>query len=271
MARNAAKKRWIKAIVLTVGVADCVGLYYAQQRLSTPVPDAIRYDRTAIMVPEEHNMFRAGAPAGLALASANATSQAIPAAPVAAPAAAQMARADRAPAPAAKAAPVAASRLAAAVPAVPVVKSVPASRPRTVVTPHLARVEAPAAQFPAASATLAEVRHTAALVAPRAAPEAKVARARSQAASEAPSSRLAGLVPKARRHSEFAKAFAAFEAPASAAVPLELALPGEPARVAAPAADFAASAVPLLEVPLPPPAVELPPVTATAETPEAKL
>ncbi len=66
-------KRWIKAAVLTVGVADCVGLYYAQQRLNAPVPDKIRFDRTAIMVPDGHDRFRVGATVLLAEAAASSS------------------------------------------------------------------------------------------------------------------------------------------------------------------------------------------------------
>jgi hypothetical protein len=266
MARNTAKKRWIKAIVLTIGVADCAGLYYAQQKLSTPVPDAIRYDRTAIMVPEEHSMFHAGQPTTFAPVLAEAT-----------PAAAPVARLAKAEpdATAPKPAPV----FAAAAPvAPPAAKAAPAPAPRAVVTPHLARVEAPAATFHAAPARLTGAKHTASLAAAPA-PVTSLKLARAEAPAKAvkaakparKAASLASLVPKPRHHSEFTQAFSTFEAPVEATAQLELALPTiEPARVGAAATDFAAS-TPVLEVPIPAAPVELPPMSASADTPEAKL
>lgn len=268
MARNAAKKRWIKALVLTVGVADCVGLYYAQQKLDTPVPDEVRYDRTAIMVPEEHNMFRAGEQPRFAAAAPQEL--AAPAAAAVSPVT-RLAKADvTAPAP----------KLAAAAPVAKAAPApAPAPQPRAIVTPHLAKVEKPAAAFHPAPAKLTGASQTAALtLAPaakvtlaKAAAPARAAKAPKAPKNAAPAS-LAKLVPQPRGNSEFSQAFASFDAPVDASVQLELALPTiEPVRVGSPAADFASASAPQLETPLPAPTVELPPVTATADTPEAKL
>ncbi|MBC2664082.1 hypothetical protein H7F51_00970 [Novosphingobium flavum] len=296
MARNTAKKRWITAIVLGVGVADCVGIYYAQHRLDTAVPDEVRFDRVAIMAPQQNDLFHLGQPSQLAQAD-------VAPAPSLAPAKAPALTAPKlavAPAvkPAVKAAPVSAPRLAAAVApaAPPAAKAAPAPAPRAIVTPHLARVERPEPVFHAAPARLVGAQHSAALALAPAAPVARIkaaaakagaaklasagiAPAKAAAAKDTVSKRkaarsgLAALVPAPREHSEFSQAFAGFDSPVQASAQLELALPTiEPGKVGAPATDMAsARANTVLDVPLPAPAVELPPVTATADNGEAKL
>lgn len=267
MAVNKSRKRWIKAVVLTVGVADCVGLYYAQHRLNQPVPDAIRYDPTAIMVPEENSMFRAGDAPQFASAEpvAGPATAAVPVPARAEPALApQMAKAEAAPVGAPK-------------PAAPSLAVAPA--PRTVVTPHLARIEPVVPGFHAAPAqpakpALTSAKQTAGLILAAKAekPAAPVKQAMTKVAKPAHhATSLARLVPQQRDRSEFSSAFAGFDAPVDQAQQLELALPTiEPARIGAAATDFAAG-TPALEVPIPAAPVELPPMSASADTPEAKL
>ena len=275
MARNASQRRWIKAAVIAFGVADCMGIYYAQQRLNQPVPDAIRYDRAAIMAPEDNAMFHAGPAPQLAMTDTRAVPQIAPSA-----------TAPRA----AVAKPVAQPVLAAAAPQ----PSVAPAKAAPVVTPHLARVDAPAPNIHAASAKVLRAALTSqantvaiALAAPAAkAPAAKTASSLTKtvkaplrqtlakaspdrASSHAKPSSLVHLVPQPRQSSEFASAFASFDAPIQPTQQLELALPSvEQDRVAQP--DFAVSS-PALETPIPAAPVELPPVSASADTPEAKL
>jgi hypothetical protein len=139
--RGWSKKRWIKAVVLAVGVADCAGIYYAGHQLDHSVPDDVRYDRTAYAVPERLNQFHAGdtamfadAQAPLAPAAADRAS-ALPVAPAPAP---QMAVADGA-------APRAATRAAAPVLQLGAARSAAANRPAlALVAPSIAPVHAPA-------------------------------------------------------------------------------------------------------------------------------
>ena len=162
MGKSLSKKRWIKAAVLTVGVADCLGIYYASHRLDNTVPDEVRYDRTAYTVPESSNQFHAGNTAMFADAGDGGVTHGGPALAVASSPAAHPAKAAAAPkvvelaaAPAARAAvpslrapvlvgdaapvarPAPAARLAAAAPvkAAPA-KAAPLARPAPVI--HLA-------------------------------------------------------------------------------------------------------------------------------------
>jgi len=331
MAAKTSRKKLIKAVVLTVGLADCVGIYLANDRLGESVPDSVRYDRTAYTVPESANMFHAAEPAMFAdAASAKAAVQpAAPAARMAARAAAPVLELAAAPAakpaaaaplahalaaaapvkaapapkaeapvaqlamaapakaaPAAKVAAPAAPKLAvrsaegprkAAMSRVlaslqPVAKAAPATAPAhaAIVTPHLAKVERPEAVFHSSGAKIVSAKQTAALTLGHAAPAKSTLR---HAPAKAATS-LAGLVPKARSTSEFSSAFAGFDAPLAANVPLEQQFgPADGQRDGG--ADLARnqSASPVLELTLPEaaPAPELPAMTATAETADVPL
>jgi len=241
--RHAAKMRWIKGLVLVFGVADCAGLYYAHQRLSAPVPDSVRYDMAAITVPESRNAFHVEG--------------------------AMLAAADRAALPVARAVPelapaeaVTLPKLAVVAPLAPKADAVPAV---AAAAPKLAAAELSAAPRKAPAPALA------AKAAPALAAEAELSPAPQRIAAHKAAHSLAGLVPRARHHSEFSQAFAGLDARVDTAQPLELGSPAiEPARVAAPTTDFAATA-PVLEVPVPAAPAELPPVSAVAEVSEAKL
>jgi hypothetical protein len=244
--------RWIKGLVLVFGVADCAGLYYAHQRLSAPVPDSVRYDMAAITVPESRNAFHVEG--------------------------AMLAAADRAALPVARAVPelapaeaVTLPKLAVVAPLAPKAVAVPAV---AAAAPKLAAAELSAAPrkapVPALAAKAAPAHHVAA-PAPALAAEAEPSPAPQRIAAHKAAHSLAGLVPRARHHSEFSQAFAGLDARVDTAQPLELGSPAiEPARVAAPTTDFAATA-PVLEVPVPAAPAELPPVSAVAEVSEAKL
>ncbi len=131
MAVNKSRKQLIKAIVLTVGVADCVGIYLVSSRLDTAVPDEIRYDMAAYTIPENTNIFHAERPAF---------------------------------------AEAAAPKLAVAAARAPVVKAAPVPAHAAIVTPHLANVDKPDAGFRAAGAKITSARLTAGLVLDHAAP-----------------------------------------------------------------------------------------------------
>jgi len=179
MGKSLSKKRWIKAAVLTVGVADCLGIYYASHRLDNTVPDEVRYDRTAYTVPESSNQFHAGNTAMFADAGDGGVTHGGPALAVASTPAAHPAKAAAAPkvvelaaAPAARAAvpslrapvlvgdaapvarPAPAARLAAAAPvkATPA-KAAPLARPAPAV--HLAAAMPKSAPVKAAPAKAA--------------------------------------------------------------------------------------------------------------------
>ncbi len=61
MAKRNSRKQWLKAVVLTIGAADCVGIYVVNNRLSTPVPDDIRFD-IAHALPADQGIFRPDQP-----------------------------------------------------------------------------------------------------------------------------------------------------------------------------------------------------------------
>lgn len=292
MGKNWSRKRWIKAALLTVGIADCVGIYYANSRLGQTVPDEVRYDRTAYTIPESSNMFHGAATPMFADAAPASAPVAAPPARASAP---QLAQAEprRAPlahalgaAPAPQAAKLAvvepaaskvekpASRLAEGPRASTVSRMIsamaPAAKaaPASVVTPHLAKIEKPSGRFDASPAKLVSSKQTASLALGAQPTSAKVKPAAKAAKA---STALAHLVPKARERATFATAFAGMDVPLQAGQQLELQLP-TPALAANPVDTGLASAQnPVLETSLPAPAVELPPVSASADMPEAKL
>ena len=388
MGKSWTKKRWVKAAVLTVGIADCAGIYYANHRLGETVPDDVRYDTLAVTIPQSSNMFQAGdanmfgtpesaptrsgpalavietatpevapaipsiaapkaAPEVLELAAAPKAGVGAPtihapalasAAPVKATAPVKVAAAARVPAPAAHLAAAPAAPAKAAAPAAPSASGRPAAHlalaapvlhapvakaaaptraaqptaspaphlaqrslegPRgasvsrmlaamqpaakaaapapvakahaSVLTPHLAKLEKPPAEFHPAASSVTSQHHTAALALGSVAPSAKVKASVHKAPARSAAS-LAGLVPKARETSEFASAFAGLDAPLSSDQ-LELALPALDTADAATAADtgLASAASPVLENVIPVAPAELPPVSASADEPAAKL
>lgn len=281
MGKNVSRKRWIKFAVFAVGVADCAGIYYASHRLDNSVPDDVRFDRTAYSIPEASNQFHAGdavmfadgAAASTASAPALASAGKAAFAPkLAAAALVTAASVARASATAPVAAPEgprssAVSRMLAALQ--PAVKEAPIAPVRAsqapVVTPHLARVERPAAVFHGAR-MLTDARATAGFTG---AASAKPAAGTAPASPRRSATSLAGLVPKARTHSEFTAAFASLDAPIQASQQLEHGLP----VLADSAGDrgFASASAPQLENVVPAPAAELPAFSASAEDPAAKL
>ncbi|MBU3992495.1 MAG: hypothetical protein KKA12_08140 [Alphaproteobacteria bacterium] len=57
MAKRNSRKQVLKAFVLTIGVADCAGIYVVNSRLSAPVPDDLRFD-LAYALPADQGVFR---------------------------------------------------------------------------------------------------------------------------------------------------------------------------------------------------------------------
>jgi hypothetical protein len=168
--------------------------------------------------------------------------------------------------------PVAApARLAAAAPAAlrAAVPSPAATPSRAIITPHLARVTAPAPGFHDHASSLTRHDRTASLAMASQAPAAKATRAapgRTAKAPGAPAASLASLVPAQRERTTFAAAFANIDAPLQPATQLELDL-GHPA--AAPETGLAAA--PTLESVIPAAPAELPTVSASADEANAKL
>ena len=260
MGKSWTRKRWVKAAVLTVGVADCVGIYYASHRLDNTVPDEVRYDRTAYTVPESSNMFHAGntemfadagnnsvTHGGPALASASPAAQAPKAVELAAAPATPLRAPVLVSAPAVAAKPAAPAHLALAAPAkaapAPVVKA-KAAAPAHLALAAPAAHPAQAAPAPVAKAkTAAPARLALAAPAPAPAP-AKVAPApvaKAPAAKPAPVARLAAAAPKPAPAP--AKAARQAEGPHSASVSHMLAaLQPAPKAAARPAPAKAAAA-----------------------------
>lgn len=61
MAKRNSQKQLLKAIVLTIGVADCAGIYIVNNRLSAPVPDSLRFDM-AYALTADQGIFRPDQP-----------------------------------------------------------------------------------------------------------------------------------------------------------------------------------------------------------------
>lgn len=246
MAVQGSRKRWIKGALLVIGVADCAGIYLAQKRLSTPVPDAVRYDRTAFMVPESSNRFRTD-PVQFA--------EAMP--PVASLAAAE---------PVALTAPELAVGPSAG-DIVPV--AAPASGESSI--PDAARntARSPAGRMAAALAKPV-------LTLGRPAPEKPTHTEFTRAFAGLGTVRAEGVRTADGRTSAGRVATAQLDAPTTAGVQLELPFPTiEPSRVSSATVDFASGAVRgsdhRLEAPLPAEVTELPPVSAAADAGIAQL
>ena len=303
MSANKSRKQLIKAIVLTVGVADCVGIYLANNHLGNSVPDDVRYDQSVYALPTGADTFRtqpamfanaapaatrpaAALPAAQPVLALGAPAKAAPDAPAAVvPAAPRLAAASAAQT---LTAPSLAAHIAAPKPEGPrsasITKTLAALQPApraasaapapalahaAILTPHLAKVERPEAGFrTTTTAKIADPARSASLALAHAAPaKASLHRAPAKSASS-----LAGLVPKARASSEFASAFAGFDAPLAANVPIENA--ATPADSPAQGAfDFAhnQSAAPVLENVLPELAPAPEPLNASADSAEAAL
>jgi hypothetical protein len=226
--QNNSRRKWIKAVVLTVGVADCAGIYLMNQKLNEPVSDEVRFD-TAYTMPLDTGTFRPdgnGAPA-LAMAPVQAVPQnaAKPAAPSAAAPAARPA-ATTLPAP----------RLAAA--ALP---SAPIKAPSL----RLADLRMPAAGVPSGTVTVKSARTAQGdkvrLAAPQKSGLADGAPAR-KARHTGPSS-LQNLVPSAPADTVFSAAFAGLDNPVRSADTLDVkGGPVDPSLAEAPTiTDFAQS------------------------------
>lgn len=254
MAVDMSRKQLIKAIVLTVGVADCVGIYLVNQRLGTAVPDEVRFDQTAYVLPARADKFQTQSATFADAASSLAAPRLVArtaAAKVEGPRDSAVTKTLAALQPAAKASPPSA-----------------ASANVAVITPHLARIERSEAGLRTSGARIASASETASLALDHVAP----AKASVRPASAKSATSLAGLVPRSRTSSEFTSAFAGFDSPLAANVPLE--------NTAAPhdgpsdgAVDFAQkqSASPTLEVTLPEAVAAPEPMTATIDTPGATL
>lgn len=266
MAKSNSRKQWIKALVLTVGVADCVGIYLINQRLTAPVPDEVRFD-TAYTMPMDVGTFRpeqvsaapvlaiAPSPAAKpANASAAAAKNARPAVALA-PAAGAGARQDDVRMPMAAAAP----------------RSVAPAPERL----RLADVKVPAVAVPAGTVTARLKSAKPAVLAARVgAPEARTVRAVTRTAKVMRTSKasLSRLVPAERHETVFASAFAGLDNPVAAGQQLEqLQGPADPALaeaqgdvdfaqafVAPAATDNAAPEAPAAELPAIAPAQDLP-------------
>jgi len=229
MGKSWTRKRWIKAAVLTVGVADCVGIYYASHRLDNTVPDEVRYDRTAYTVPESSNLFHAGNTEMFADAGNNsvthgspamASASSAPTAPKAVELAAAPATPLRAPvlvsAPAVTAKPAAPAHLALAAPAAAPAKvaSAPLAKAKPAAPAHLAMAAAPAKAAPApvvkAPAAKSALFARLAVAAPKPAPApAKAARQAEGPHSTSVSHMLAALQPAPKAAARPAPATAA--------------------------------------------------------------
>ena len=57
MAKRNSRKQVLKAFVLTIGVADCAGIYVVNSRLSAPVPDDLPFD-LVYALPADQGVFR---------------------------------------------------------------------------------------------------------------------------------------------------------------------------------------------------------------------
>jgi len=238
MGKSWTRKRWVKAAVLTVGVADCLGIYYASHRLDNTVPDEVRYDRTAYTVPESSNMFHAGNTEMFADADDNGVTHSSPALASASPAAAAPAMAAAAPRPVELAVAPASPLRAPVLVGTSAVKVKPAA-PAHLALAAPAPAPAKAAPAPVVKAKPAIQAHLA-LAAPTKIAPAPVAKA--PTAKAAPVARLAAAAPKPVP----AKAAHQAEGPHGASVSHMLAALQPAPKVAARPAPAKAAAVPIL-------------------------
>lgn len=271
MAKSNSRKQWIKALVLTVGVADCVGIYMINQRLTAPVPDEVRFD-TAYTMPIDVGTFRPEQGAAPVLAIGPAAVAAKPA--VADAAAAKNSRPAVALAPAA-AAPAAVSVARSNDVRAPVVAAAPRAVSPAPERLRLANVKVAAVAVPAGTVTTRLKAAKPAVLAVKAAPpEARSVRVVTRTAKVMRTNKatLSRLVPAERDETVFASAFAGLDNPVAADQQLEqLQGPADPALaeaqgdvdfaqafVAPAAADNAAPEAPVSELPAMAPAQELP-------------